>query len=183
MPERVRLMHRRPPNTEFFEFFGDNVEFGATADDITFSNSIRQSPVVGADPYLNNLLISYCEEAISRRPRNSRSIPIKRRECRCSTAAARQGTRQRDCTRTRVERENVCPTAVAGRAHILGTLGKSPIRPRKSPSGRPRLGNFPNRMVAWLSRRRRLFACLQALDRQDARSNADRIRSLKYQPR
>jgi AraC-like DNA-binding protein len=70
-PERVRLTHRRPPNTEFFEFFGDNVEFGATADDIMFSNSIRQSPVVGADPYLNNLLISYCEEAISRRPRKS----------------------------------------------------------------------------------------------------------------
>ena len=70
-PERVRLTHRRLPNAEFSRFFGGNVEFGAAADDITFSNGIRQSPVVGADPYLNNLLISYCEEAISRRPRNS----------------------------------------------------------------------------------------------------------------
>ena len=67
-PDRVRLMHHRSRKTEFAKFFGDNIEFGATADDITFSNNIRQSPVVSADPYLNKLMISYCEEAISHRP-------------------------------------------------------------------------------------------------------------------
>ncbi len=69
LPNRVRLMHHRARNAEFAKFFGDNIEFGATADDITFSNNIRQSPVVSADPYLNELLISYCEEAISHRPK------------------------------------------------------------------------------------------------------------------
>ena len=53
LPDRVRLMHHRPRNKEFARFFGDNIEFGAAADDITFSNNIRQSPVVSADPYLN----------------------------------------------------------------------------------------------------------------------------------
>ena len=67
LPDRVRLMHHRAPNAEFAEFFGDNIEFDATADDITFSNNIRQSSVVSADPYLNKLMISYCEEAISHR--------------------------------------------------------------------------------------------------------------------
>ena len=69
LPNRVRLMHHRTRNAEFAKFFGDNIEFGATADDITFSNNIRQSPVVSADPYLNTLMISYCEEAISHRRR------------------------------------------------------------------------------------------------------------------
>ena len=74
LPNRVRLMHHRPRNTEFAKFFGDDIEFGATADDITFSNNIRQSPVVSADPYLNRLLISYCEEAISHRPKTRGSF-------------------------------------------------------------------------------------------------------------
>ena len=74
LPNRVRLMHHRARNAEFAKFFGDNIEFGAAADDITFSNNIRQSPVVSADPYLNKLLISYCEEAISHRPKTRGSF-------------------------------------------------------------------------------------------------------------
>ena len=74
LPNRVRLMHHRARNAEFAKFFGNDIEFGATADDITFSNNIRQSPVVSADPYLNELLISYCEEAISYRPKTRASF-------------------------------------------------------------------------------------------------------------
>ncbi len=74
LPNRVRLMHHRARNAEFAKFFGDNVEFGAAADDITFSNNIRQSPIVSADPYLNRLLISYCEEAIAYRPKTRGSF-------------------------------------------------------------------------------------------------------------
>jgi AraC-like DNA-binding protein len=68
VPNRVRLMHHRAHNTEITKFFGVQVEFGATADDITFSADIRRSRAVGADSYLNKLLVSYCEEAISSRP-------------------------------------------------------------------------------------------------------------------
>ncbi|HEY1473293.1 MAG TPA: AraC family transcriptional regulator ligand-binding domain-containing protein [Pseudolabrys sp.] len=67
LPSRVRMIHRREQNTEFAEYFGDNIEFGAAADEITFSKHIGQSPVVSADPYLNKVLIGYCEEAISHR--------------------------------------------------------------------------------------------------------------------
>ncbi len=74
VPDRVRLMHHRPRNTEFAKFFGENVEFGAAADDVTFSNNITQSPVISADPYLNRLLVSYCEEAIAYRPRTRGSF-------------------------------------------------------------------------------------------------------------
>ena len=74
MPRRVRLIHRREQNPEFAEFFGNDVEFGASVDDITFSNRLRQSPIVSADPYLNNLLVSYAEEALSHRPINRGSL-------------------------------------------------------------------------------------------------------------
>ncbi len=74
LPERVRLMHHRPQNKEFTKFFGDRVEFGAAADDVTFPHNIRQSPVTSADPYLNRLLVSHCEEAIAHRPRTQGSF-------------------------------------------------------------------------------------------------------------
>jgi AraC-like DNA-binding protein len=74
LPDGVRLSHRRAPHPEFAEFFGDNIEFGAAADDITFSGSLRQAPVISADPFLNKLLVSYCEEAICHRSKNRGSF-------------------------------------------------------------------------------------------------------------
>jgi hypothetical protein len=64
---RVNLIHRRADNfSEFVAFFGCEVEFGAAVDEIVFPRSIADIPVVGADPYLNKLLIANCEEALSR---------------------------------------------------------------------------------------------------------------------
>ena len=48
-------------------FFGSDVKFGAAVDEVAFPTSIKQIPVVGADPYLNELLIKYCEEALAAR--------------------------------------------------------------------------------------------------------------------
>ncbi len=48
-------------------FLGCDVVFGAEADEIAFPGTVKQMPVVGADPYLNELLIKYCEEARSHR--------------------------------------------------------------------------------------------------------------------
>ena len=71
IPMRMRLTHRRSAvSPEILEFFGSDIEFGATADDITFAASVALLPVVSADPYLNRLLTKYCEEALSRRPAN-----------------------------------------------------------------------------------------------------------------
>jgi AraC-like DNA-binding protein len=66
IPARVRLTHRRAWNKELASFLGNNVELGATADDITFPDRVRHAPVVSADLHLNKLLRSYCEEALSR---------------------------------------------------------------------------------------------------------------------
>ena len=74
MPERVRLVHHRTTKAELAEIFGDDIEFGAPVDDVVFPVSIRNSRIVSADPYLNNLLISYCDEALAHRNRKRGSF-------------------------------------------------------------------------------------------------------------
>ena len=74
LPSRVRLTHRRAWHEEFAAFLGDNVELGATADDIAFPNRIKHAPVVSADHHLNKLLRSYCEEALSQKRRDRGSF-------------------------------------------------------------------------------------------------------------
>lgn len=69
VPSRVRFTHHRESTSPAFaEFFGNDVEFGAATDEVVFATAIKTMPVVSADPYLSKLLISYSDEAISRRP-------------------------------------------------------------------------------------------------------------------
>ena len=69
LPARVSFTHRRSGDeiAEFKTFFGGDVVFGASADKLAFSGSIDQMAVVSADPYLNELLIRYFEQAIANR--------------------------------------------------------------------------------------------------------------------
>jgi AraC-like DNA-binding protein len=68
-------MHAKPRNdAELAEYFGTNIEFGAAVDDIVFSSTIKRLPIVSADPYLNNLLTSHCEDALAHRRRNPGSF-------------------------------------------------------------------------------------------------------------
>jgi AraC-like DNA-binding protein len=68
-PTRVQFIHRRDDvGPEFAAFFSAEVEFGAALDGATFAATIGNLPTVGADPYLNRLLIAYCEEALARKP-------------------------------------------------------------------------------------------------------------------
>jgi AraC-like DNA-binding protein len=69
VPTRVRFTHRSDKtNPELLEFFGRDIEFGASTDELNFASSIERIPIVSADPYLNKLLLKYCEEALARRP-------------------------------------------------------------------------------------------------------------------
>ncbi len=75
LPTRVQFIHRREhPAPEFAELFGRDVEFGAAVDRASFAAAIRDMPTVSADPYLNKLLIAYCEEALSRKPAYKKSF-------------------------------------------------------------------------------------------------------------
>jgi len=68
LPSYVGLVHRRKGGAaELVRFLGCDVEFGADTDEVAFPGTVKQMPVVSADPYLNKLLIKYCEEARSHR--------------------------------------------------------------------------------------------------------------------
>jgi AraC-like DNA-binding protein len=67
-PSYVGLVHRRKGGApELVRFLGCDVEFGADTDEVAFPGTVKQMPVVSADPYLNKLLIKYCEDARSHR--------------------------------------------------------------------------------------------------------------------
>jgi AraC-like DNA-binding protein len=68
LPIYVGFVHRRKGGaSELVRFLGCDVEFGADTDEVAFPGAVKQIPVVSADPYLNKLLIKYCEEARSYR--------------------------------------------------------------------------------------------------------------------
>jgi AraC-like DNA-binding protein len=68
-PSRVRIMHRRSnrDRCKFAAYFGANITFGARTDELIFANDIKDMTVSSADPYLNELLVANCEQALSHR--------------------------------------------------------------------------------------------------------------------
>ncbi|MGO9700575.1 MAG: AraC family transcriptional regulator ligand-binding domain-containing protein [Xanthobacteraceae bacterium] len=67
-PTNVSIIHQRiPQSVEIDSFFGRAVEFGADQDEVTFAGETAKLPIVHADPYLNKVLIGYCEDVLARR--------------------------------------------------------------------------------------------------------------------
>ena len=62
--------HRSGTNSEMARFVGTAVEFGATTDEFALNASTRELPLIHADSYLNNLLLKYCEAALTDRRGN-----------------------------------------------------------------------------------------------------------------
>jgi len=71
-PSRARLTHRRSSHggAELAEYFGGHITFGAREDQLTFVRSVKNIAITSADPYLNEILIANCEQALSHRPKN-----------------------------------------------------------------------------------------------------------------
>ena len=72
VPSRARLTHRRSSHggPELAEYFGGHITFGAREDQLTFVGSIKNIAITSADPYLNEILVANCEQALSHRPKN-----------------------------------------------------------------------------------------------------------------
>jgi AraC-like DNA-binding protein len=72
---RINFTHQSNDRyPELCDFFGDDVSFGALADEVTFAPSISAMPVISADPYLNKLLIAKFDAALSRRSANRKAL-------------------------------------------------------------------------------------------------------------
>jgi AraC-like DNA-binding protein len=70
-PSRVQMVHQRGEDqrAELANFFGKNLEFSAPVDEVAFPRSVADARILSADPYLNTLLLDYCEDALSHRRR------------------------------------------------------------------------------------------------------------------
>jgi AraC-like DNA-binding protein len=67
-PSRIKLVHRRTEvPLEFRTFVGCDILFGSDIDEVVYPESCARLSVVDADPYLNSLLVKYCDEALSSR--------------------------------------------------------------------------------------------------------------------
>jgi AraC-like DNA-binding protein len=74
-PVAVHFVHRRlPQSSEIEKFFGCRIEFAANTDRIIFDKKAKQLRLVAADPYLNEMLLHYCEQALAYR--RSREGPL-----------------------------------------------------------------------------------------------------------
>ena len=146
---RVSFTHqRRKDIAEFRTFFGSDVAFGAAIDELAFSPSIRQMSVVGADPYLNDLLVQYCEEAISSRATKPSSFRIERRERRCSTFATWQGASRHSCSQTRRKPANACTSPCIRGINVCRCPAEAQIRSCQTTSCGRGLVDLDN--IAWL---------------------------------
>ena len=64
LPSCVRFVHRRTGGATVLEkFLGCDITFGADTDEVAFPGTVKQMPVVCADPYLSKFLIEHCEKA------------------------------------------------------------------------------------------------------------------------
>ena len=72
VPQHFWISHHRSgtTNSEMARFVGTAVEFGATADEFALNANAGELPLIHADPYLNNLLLKYCEAALTDRRSN-----------------------------------------------------------------------------------------------------------------
>jgi AraC-like DNA-binding protein len=69
LPIRVQFAHLRLGDpSEMDTFLGCPAQFGAPADEVAFPKSVMGLPVIGADPYLNKLLIAHFDEVLQQRP-------------------------------------------------------------------------------------------------------------------
>jgi AraC-like DNA-binding protein len=77
-PLRASLVHHRNGGSDALDAFLEcPVTFGAEHDEIVFPSSACGVPLASADPYLNELLVGYCEEALAHRARPAAALRTK----------------------------------------------------------------------------------------------------------
>jgi AraC-like DNA-binding protein len=68
VPQHFSIAHHRSGGTsEMARFVGMKVEFGADTDELALKLDARDLPLIHSDPYLNDLLLNYCEAALADR--------------------------------------------------------------------------------------------------------------------
>jgi AraC-like DNA-binding protein len=110
VPVSLKFVHHRSGDlSDMRRVFGCLTEFDASADEMCFETEIFEAPLVGADPYLNDIMLADCEAAIAKRLSNlnpfrtlveNKIAPLlPHAEARASTVAKQLGLSERTFTR------------------------------------------------------------------------------------
>ena len=103
------MHHRTRRPFDFARLFGTRLAFACDADEVVYPASIARIPCINADPYLNALLVKYCDEAVSQRRKRGSTWQTKvenaivpllpHGQARMRTIAAELGVSQRTLVR------------------------------------------------------------------------------------
>jgi AraC-like DNA-binding protein len=75
VPQYFSICHHRSQGaSEMARFLGREVEFGAERDEFALDADAGALPVIHSDPYLNHLLLKYCEAAIADRAERTSGV-------------------------------------------------------------------------------------------------------------
>jgi len=78
VPQHFSIAHHRSGSTsEMARFVGTKVEFDADTDELALKLDARDLPLIHSDPYLNDLLLKYCETALADRRRDMSQLRTK----------------------------------------------------------------------------------------------------------
>ncbi|MBW9114509.1 AraC family transcriptional regulator [Rhizobium cauense] len=70
-PIKMKFTHHRSGDlSQIRRLFGCEVEFDANADEILFDVNVMALPLVAGDPFLNELIVKMCDEAVAVRSKN-----------------------------------------------------------------------------------------------------------------
>jgi AraC-like DNA-binding protein len=151
---------------ELCSFLGCDVEFGADRDEVAFPEAVKSMPVVSADPYLNKILLRYCEDALADRVASRGSLRpdlenaiaplLPHGKARAGEVARKLGMSERSLAR-RLSAEGLTFTGV-GRVE---TWSRRQLFEGTGPA------HFTDAGFLVIGGQR-IHACLQTLDREDA---------------
>jgi AraC-like DNA-binding protein len=141
VPSRVKVAHRRRAMpAEVRSFLGCEIEFGSDVDEIAFPQSVGQMPIESADHHLNDLLVTFCEEALAHRKPGGVSLRssvenaiaplLPHREARAEEIARRLGMSHRTLAR-RLASEGLTFTGIMDELKI--DLAKSYLKKDELP--------------------------------------------------
>jgi len=148
VPRQIRLRHQRATtHAEFRSFLGCEIEFGANIDEVIFPESVKRLTIDSADSYLNELLVKYCEEALSHRRSNRPALRVAvenavalllpHGKLRASEVARQLGMSQRTLVR-RLSSSGLTYSAILDELKV--DLAKRSLKD----------GNLPISQIAWL---------------------------------
>ena len=165
VPSRLRLVHQRGEDqgAELSKFFGKAIEFGAPVDDVLFPRSAADTRILSADPYLNRLLLSHCEEALAHR---KRAGSFRHEVVNALAPLLPHG----DATAGAVARQLAVSQRTLARRLSEGVTFSDLLDELRSDLAARYLAekdaDLADRLAARLPRAERLLACVQALDRE-----------------